>query len=113
MSDTESTAVQALVIKAKTRKPLVVNYGDDKFTLPGRIPPEILTIQAQAKKPKNPAKEAQEDWKREVGVALIDKFYELVVPADFKTVLDMEDLGEVFAGWSEHVGLGESKGSGN
>ena len=71
-----------------------------------------MTIQAQHKKPRNPAKDVQEDYQREVGVAVIDRFYDLVVPADLKLALDMEDLGPVFEAWSEHVGLGESKDSG-
>lgn len=110
---TETTAVKALQIKAKSRPPLIVEYDGTEYTLPGRIPSEIMTIQAEHKKPKNPAKDVQEQFQREVGVAVIDKFYELVVPADFKGVLDMEDLGTVFEAWSEHVGLGESKDSGN
>jgi len=110
MSDT--TAVKALQIKAKSRKPLVLEYDGTEYTLPGRVPSEIMTIQAQHKKPRNPAKDVQEDYQREVGVAVIDRFYDLVVPADLKLALDMEDLGPVFEAWSEHVGLGESKDSG-
>lgn len=109
----ETTAVKALSIKAKTRKPLVVEYDGVEYTLPGRIPSEIMTIQAEYKKPKNPAKDVQEQFQRELGVAIIDKFYDLVVPNDFKGALDMEDLGAVFEAWSEHVGLGESKDSTN
>lgn len=114
---TEKTAVKALSIKAKTRKPLVIGYGPEgdevEYTLPGRIPSEIMTIQAQHKAPRNPAKDVQEKYAREVGVAVIDRFYDLVVPDDFKAALDMEDLGPVFEAWSEHVGLGESAGSAN
>lgn len=110
---TESTAVKALVIKAKPRTPLAIEYDGTVYTLAGRIPPEIMTIQAQSKKPRDPAKDVQEDYQREVGVAMIDRFYELVVPNDFKAVLDLEDLEAVFEAWSGHVGLGESKGSGN
>ncbi|MBF4613748.1 hypothetical protein [Curtobacterium sp. VKM Ac-1376] len=110
---TETTAVKALQIKAKSRPALVVEYDGTEYTLPGRIPAEILTAQAQNKKPKNPAKDVQEQWQREVGVALVDTFYALVVPENFKSALDMEDLGAVFEAWSEHVGLGESKDSGN
>ncbi|WIB69802.1 hypothetical protein [Curtobacterium sp. MCBD17_026] len=113
MSETETTAVKAVRIKAKNRPPLGIEYGDGTYILPGRIPSEIMTIQAQNKKPKNPAKDVQEQYQREVGVALVDKFYDIVVPADFKGVLDMEDLPDVFEAWSEHVGLGESKDSGN
>jgi hypothetical protein len=109
----ETTAVKALQIKAKSRPPLVVEYDGTNYTLPGRIPSEIMTIQAQHKAPKNPAKDVQEAYAREVGVAVIDRFYELVVPDDFKGVLDMEDLGPVFEAWSGHVGLGESAGSAN
>lgn len=109
----ETTAVKALSIKAKARKPLVVEYDGSEYTLPGRIPPEILTIQAQNKKPKNPAKDVQEQWQRESGVAVVDKFYELVIPEDFKAVLDLEDIDAVFTAWAGHVGLGESKDSGN
>lgn len=110
---TEKTAVKALSIKAKSRKPLVVEYDGIEYTLPGRIPSEIMTIQAQHKAPRNPAKDVQEKYQREVGVAVIDRFYDLVIPDDFKSALDMEDLGAVFEAWSEHVGLGESKDSGN
>ncbi|GAA0960194.1 hypothetical protein [Frigoribacterium faeni] len=100
-------------IKPKSRPPLVVEYGGPTYTLTGRIPSEIMTIQAQSKAPRNPAKDAQDAYKREVGIAVIDKFYDLVVPDDFKAVLDMEDLAPVFEAWSGHVGLGESKDSGN
>jgi len=113
MSDTEPTAVRAVTVKAKSRPPIGIDYADAKYILPGRIPPEIITIQAQNKKPKNPAKDVQEQWQRDLGVALIDKFYELVVPEDFKAALDLEDIDQVFEIWAEHVGLGESKGSGN
>jgi hypothetical protein len=110
---TETTAVQALQIKAKSRPALVVEYGGTEYTLPGRIPADIMTIQAQHKAPRNPAKDVQEQFRRELGMAVIDKFYELVVPEAFKGALDVEDLGAVFEAWSEHVGLGESKDSGN
>jgi len=110
---TETTAVKALQIKAKSRPPLVVEYDGTEYTLPGRIPPEILTIQAQNKKPKNPAKDVQEQWQQELGVALIDAFYDTVIPASFKAVVDLADLDTVFEHWSGHVGLGESKDSGN
>lgn len=109
----ETTAVKALQIKAKSRPALVVEYDGAEYTLPGRVPSEIMTIQAQHKAPKNPAKDVQETYQRELGVAVIDRFYELVVPAEFKAVLDMEDLSAVFEAWSGHVGLGESKDSGN
>lgn len=110
---TESTAVKALSIKAKSRKPLLVEYDGVEYTLSGRIPSEIMTIQAEYKRPRNPAKDVQEQFQRDLGVAAINKFYELVVPDSFKGALDMEDLGAVFEAWSEHVGLGESKDSGN
>lgn len=110
---TEKTAVKALTIKAKSRPPLVIEYDGTEYTLPGRVPSEIMTIQAQHKAPRNPAKDVQEQYNREVGVAVIDRFYELVVPDNFKAALDMEDLGPVFEAWSGHVGLGESKDSGN
>lgn len=107
------TATKAVLIKSKSRPPLVVEYDGTEYTLPGRIPPEIITIQAENKKPKNPAKDVQEQWQRDLGVALIDKFYDIVVPLDFKGVLDLEDLDQVFEHWAGHVGLGESKDSGN
>ncbi len=110
---TETTAVKALQIKAKSRPPLVVEYDGTEYTLTGRIPSEILTAQAQSKKPKNPAKDVQQEYQLEVGVALINAFYDLVVPESFKAVLDMEDLDAVFTAWAGHVGLGESKDSGN
>ena len=110
---TETTAVKALQIKAKSRPPLVVEYDGTEYTLPGRIPPEILTIQAQNKKPKNPAKDVQEQWQQDLGVALMDAFYAAVIPESFKAVIDLADLDVVFEHWSEHVGLGESKDSGN
>lgn len=109
----ETTAVKAKLIKAKSRPPLVVEYDGTEYTLPGRIPPEIMTIQAQNKKPKNPAKDVQEQWQRESGIAVVDKFYDLVIPDDFKRALDLEDIDQVFEVWAEHVGLGESKDSGN
>ncbi|WIA95800.1 hypothetical protein [Curtobacterium sp. MCBA15_004] len=107
----ETTAVKAKLIKAKSRPALVVEYDGTEYTLPGRIPSEIMTVQASFKAPKNPAKDVQEQYQRELGVALVDRFYDLVVPDTFKGVLDMEDLGAVFEAWSEHVGLGESKDS--
>ncbi|WIE65956.1 hypothetical protein DEI99_005300 [Curtobacterium sp. MCLR17_036] len=113
MSQTEPTAIRAVTVRAKSRPPIGIDYADGKYILPGRIPPEILTAQAQNKKPRNPDKKVQEQWQQEVGVALVDKFYELVVPEDFKAVLDLEDIDQVFEIWSEHVGLGESKGSEN
>ncbi len=107
MSDTNSVEIEPTV-----RKDLEMGYGEGrKFLLSGRIPPEIMTIQAQSKQPRNPAKTAQDAYQREVGVAMIDRFYELVVPDDFKAVLDMTDLPKVFEKWSGHVGLGESKDS--
>ncbi|WP_065962830.1 hypothetical protein [Curtobacterium sp. UCD-KPL2560] len=109
----ETTAVKALQIKAKSRPALVVEYDGTEYTLPGRIPSEIMTIQAEYKRPKNTAKDVQEQWQRDLGVAAINKFYELVVPEALKGALDMEDLGAVFEAWSEHVGLGESKDSSN
>lgn len=108
---TETTAVKAQLIKAKSRPPLVVEYDGTEYTLPGRLPAEILTVQAEIKQPKNPAKAVQEQWQNEVGIATVNAFYQLVVPEEFKAVLDMEDLGPVFKLWSEHVGLGESKDS--
>jgi|ERR1051325_2605134 hypothetical protein len=109
----ETTAVKAKLIKAKSRPDLVVEYDGTEYTLSGRIPPEILSVQAENKKPRNPAKDVQEQWHRELGASLVDKFYQLVVPETFKGVLDLEDIDQVFEVWAEHVGLGESKGSGN
>lgn len=109
----ETTAVKALSIKAKSRPPLVIEYDGTEYTLPGRIPPEIMTIQAQNKKPKNPAKDVQQQWQQDLGVATMDKFVELVLPDDFRAAVDIEDLETVFEHWAEHVGLGESKDSKN
>ena len=109
----ETTAVKALQIKAKSRPPLVVEYDGTEYTFPGRIPSEIMTIQAGIRQPKNPARDAQDQYKREMGIAVIDRFYDLVVPDAFKSALDMEDLEAVFEAWSGHVGLGESKDSSN
>ncbi|MCM3521782.1 hypothetical protein [Curtobacterium sp. P97] len=107
------TATKALQIKAKTRPPLVIEYAGTEYTLPGRIPAEIMTIQAQHKKPKNPDKKVQEQWQRDLGVATMDKFVELVLPEDFRAAVDLEDLETVFEHWAGHVGLGESKDSEN
>ena len=105
------TATKALQIKAKSRPPLVVEYDGTEYSLAGRIPAEIMTIRAQYKKPKNPEKKVQEEWQRELGVATMDKFLELVLPEDFRAVVDLEDIETVFEHWAEHVGLGESKDS--
>jgi hypothetical protein len=109
------TAIQALQIKAKTRPDLVIQYGPEdeqtEYRLSGRIPAEIMTIRAQYKKPKNPEKKVQEEWQRELGVATMDKFLELVVPSDLRAVVDLEDLETIFEHWAGHVGLGESKDS--
>lgn len=98
-----------LNIKASKREDLVVNYGDDSFTLSGRIPTEIAAVRGQVSR-KGVSKK---DYEEELGAKLIDAFYELVIPQDFKAVLDLEDVGQVFEGWSKHVGLGESKASAN
>ncbi|ARC55976.1 hypothetical protein AS850_02670 [Frondihabitans sp. 762G35] len=106
-----SNAVQ---IKATVRQPINLEYpagSGDVFTLTGRIPPEILTIQSGYRRPKNASKEAVENHTRELGAALIGAFFTLVIPEDFKNVLDLEDIDQVFTIWSEHVGLGESKPS--
>ncbi len=109
----ETTAVKAQLIKAKGRPDLVVEYDGTDYTLPGRIPAEIMTIQAEHKKPKNPAKDVQEQFQRELGVAIMNEFYSRVIPDDFKAAVDLEDLEQVFTVWSEHVGLGGTKDSAN
>lgn len=109
----EKAAVTAVVVKSKNRPPLTVNYDDVEYVLPGKIPAELITVRAEYKAPRNPSKEAQEAYNGEVGVAMLNKFIELVMPPEFAAEVDLEGANEVFAAWAEHVGLGESKDSGN
>jgi hypothetical protein len=112
MSDTK-TSVRAIEIKAKKRPDIDIDYDGTKYRLTGRIPTELMTISAQNKAPRNPTKESKSRHEQELGAAMIDAFYSLVIPDDFKNILDMEDVAQVFEVWAEHVGLGESKDSSN
>lgn len=111
---TAPAASQAVQVTATVRKPIVLEYpagSRELYELPGRIPPEILTIQAGFRQPRGASKETLDTYQRELGAALIGAFYANVVPEGFRSVLDLEDLDQVFTIWSEHVGLGESKPS--
>lgn len=109
----EKTAVTALVIKSKNRPPLTVEYEGVEYVLPGKIPAELITVRAEYKAPRNPSKEAQEAYNGELGIAMLDKFMELVMPREFAAAVDIEDANQVFSAWAGHVGLGESKDSDN
>ncbi|WIB25811.1 hypothetical protein [Curtobacterium sp. MCSS17_015] len=102
----EKTAVTAVVVKSKNRPALPVEYDEVAYELPGKIPAELITVRAEYKAPRNPSKEAQEAYNGEVGVAMLNKFIELVLPAELASAVDLEAANELFAAWAEHVGLG-------
>ncbi|MCW4458187.1 hypothetical protein [Microbacterium sp. MPKO10] len=93
------------------RGPLKIKYLGKLYTLPGRIPTEIITSKDSVPRPKVMAGSQKASYEEEVGVAVIAAFYERVIPENFKEVLDMEDIGQVFQAWQEHVGLGKSGAS--
>lgn len=95
------------------RKPLKINYGGTKYTLPGRIPTDLITAQDSVPRPKVMAGSQKDAYQGQVSVAIIAAFIEHVVPEDFKNELDFDDVPQVFEAWSEHVGWGKASSSGN
>ncbi len=108
----ENTAVKAKLIKAKSRPTSSSSTTAPSTPLRTHPPGDPVRAGREQEAPQ-PRKDVQEQWHRELGASLVDKFYQLVVPETFKGVLDLEDIDQVFEVWAEHVGLGESKGSGN
>lgn len=94
-------------IKQSARKPIGIKYGDHKFELSGRIPPEILSARAGVSRKGLTVSQYNE----EIGALVIDAFYVHVLPAEFRDVIDLEDVAAVFDAWSKKVGLGESNAS--
>lgn len=93
------------------RKPLKINYGEAKFVLPGRVPTEMVTASDAVPRPKVMAGSQKATYEQQVGIAVIAAFLLHVVPDDFRDVLDVEDVGQVFDAWSEHVGWGKAQTS--
>jgi hypothetical protein len=100
-----------LKIAARAKKPLDVEYDGTVYRLPGRIPPELLTAQAGIRRPTMQTKDQKEEYGKQVGVSILAAFYEIVLPADFKAAIDLEDVEPVFQAWSDHVELGKSQNS--
>lgn len=108
MSENKVATVQ---IEAKTKKPLDVEYGGQVYRLPGRIPPSLLTAQAQIRRPSLATQAQKDDYQKQVGVAVLAAFYENVLPEEFQGAIDLEDIEPVFSAWSEHVELGKGQSS--
>lgn len=104
----EETATSNVVkIQAKAKQPLDVEYAGTVYRLPGRIPPSLLTVQAQIRRPALTTQAVKDEYQKQVGVAVLSAFFESVVPEDLQNVLDMEDIEAVFKAWSDHVELGK------
>lgn len=95
------------------RKPLKVNYGDDKFVIPTRIPLELITARDSVPRPKVLAGSQKTTYQEEVSVAILAAFVEHVLPIEFRNVLDLEDVPRVFEAWAEESGWGKSSSSAN
>ncbi|HEY4267527.1 MAG TPA: hypothetical protein VGM94_04975 [Galbitalea sp.] len=108
MSDTPVATVQ---IPAKSKPPLDVEYGGGVYRLPGRIPPSLLTAQAQIKRPTLTTAAQKEEYQKQVGAVVLAAFFENVLPDDFQNVIDLEDIEPVFKAWSDHVELGKAPSS--
>lgn len=108
----EETATPGPVkIQAKAKKPLDVEYGGTVYRLPGRIPPSLLTAQAQIRRPTLTTQAVKDEYQKQIGSAVLAAFYENVLPEDFQNVIDLEDIAQVFEAWSNHVELGKSHNS--
>lgn len=105
----EETTHGPVKIVARAKKPLDVEYDGIVYRLPGRIPPALLTAQAQIRRPSLTTQAVRDDYNKQVGTAVLAAFYELVMPEDFQNAVDLEDIGNVFEAWSNHVELGKSR----
>lgn len=103
-----------ITITPSARPPLDIDYGGTVYRLPGRIPASILEAEnAVPRIPRNSPDQLRRDREMEVGRILIAAFIVDVIPEDFRRVLDLADIEQVFEAWSEHVDLGKSSGSSN
>lgn len=98
-------------IKQSEAKPLVVEYGKGKYTLPGHQPTELITAADSVPRPKVMAGAQKTAYEEQAGVAVIAAFLNHVVPDDFRAVLDTRDVGAVFDAWQEHTGWGKGDSS--
>jgi len=95
------------------RKPLKVNYGDEQFLLSTRIPLELINAQDSIPRPKVMAGSQKDAYQQQVGIAVIAAFVENVITEEFRAVLDLNDVAQVFEAWSEASGWGKSPSSDN
>lgn len=93
------------------KKPLKISYDDVKYTLPGKIPIQIVTAQDSVPRPKVMAGSQKAAYENSVTIAVLAAFIENVLPEAFRNELDMEDIGQVFSAWSEHTGWGKAPSS--
>lgn len=110
-NDQPVPSVATVQIQAKTKKPLDVEYGGIVYRLPGRIPPSLLTAQAQIRRPTLTTQVQKEEYQKQVGVVVLAAFFENVIPPEFQDAIDLEDIEPVFKAWSTHVELGKARSS--
>ncbi|MGG7507972.1 hypothetical protein [Plantibacter sp. YIM 135249] len=100
-----------ITITTRKKQPLDIDYDGVVYRLPGRIPPRLLTAQSEIRRPTLTTQAVKDEYDKQVGVTILSVFYELVLPEELQSVIDLEDIEPVFSAWSEHVELGKSQKS--
>lgn len=101
----------SIQITPATSIPLEVTYGDRKFILPTRIPVELIVAQDSVPRPKIMVGDLKEQYDLATGVAVVAAWLEAIVPQDFRDVLNVRDVDQVFLAWAEVSGWGKSTNS--
>lgn len=101
----------SIQITPATNIPLEVTYGDRKFMLPTRIPVELIIAQDSVPRPKIMVGDIKDQYEAAVGAAVLAAWLETIVPQEFRDVLGMRDVGQVFLAWAEVSGWGKSMNS--
>lgn len=94
-------------VQAKAKPPIGIEYADKVYTLPGRIPPEVLTAQNEIRRPTMQTAAQKADYEKQVGIAVVSVFFQKVLPLEFQEAIDLSDIDAVFEVWSNHVELGK------